>query len=93
MTVDATVRGEEVERLMSTSDARRAAQTARQTLEAEGIARGLLAPCEAEASDGTRLAGCLKARVPLGRSASSKAPLGFVLRPAMDADGGLTLQV
>ena len=93
VTVDATVWAEEVERLTATSEARRAAQTARQTLEAKGIARGLLAQCEAEASDGTRLAGCLKARVPLGRSASSEAPFGFVFRPAAHADGGLTLQV
>ncbi len=91
--VDAAVWAEEVERLAAASEARRAAQSARRRLAAHGIATGLLARCEANALDGTRLEGCLKARVPLGRSASSEAPFGFVFEPVLEAARGLTLHV
>lgn len=91
--VDTDVWEQEVERLAARSEARQAAEAARRVIEDEGIPQGLLARCEAQATDGTRLEGCLKARVPLGRRASSEAPFGFVFEPVMDPRDSLTLRV
>jgi len=45
-----------------------------------------LLACEAAALDGTRLANCVKLKVPLERPAS-EAPYGFVLEPVFKQDG------
>ncbi len=82
----------EVGRLAQKSRARSAAEVARRVLEREGIHRDRLAACEPEAADGTRLGGCVKLRVPLGRPAS-EAPYGFVLEPALDEEGRLKLRL
>lgn len=81
----------EVERLAANSGARLAAEAARRVLERDGAAPEWLAQCEPGEADGTRLGGCLKLRVPLGRPAS-EAPYGFVLEPTRNANGRLALR-
>jgi len=81
----------EVGRLAPNSRGRVAAESARRVLEREGAARDWLAACEPDSADGTRLGGWVKLRIPLGRPAS-EAPYGFVLEPALDADGRLSLR-
>ena len=48
-----------------------------------------LQKCEADGEGGTRLPGCVKLYVPLGRQGASEAPFGFVFQLAQDSDGSL----
>src|SRR6476646_4436601 len=79
---------EEVERYEPSAAARVSAAAARRELEA-GKAKLVWRPCEAEGVDGTRLPGCRKLYVPLGREGASAVPYGFVFQLAKTADGGL----
>ncbi len=79
---------EEVERLDERSQARVQAERARREIEGETAALDLQ-KCEAEGDDGTRLPGCTKLYVPLGRQGATDAPYGFVFQLAQDPDGSL----
>ena len=83
---------EEVERFGDRSEARVAAERERGRLEQEGIDLAALQQCDAEAPDGTRLAGLVKVYVPITDGPPSERPFGFVLAPARDA-GGIFLTV
>lgn len=85
--IEASVWREEVERFAPRSPARIAAQRERNTLERIGIVTSMLLRCDASAADGTRLAGMMKAYVPLGDEPASTRPFGLVLAPAIDGDG------
>ncbi len=78
---------EEVERFAARSPARVAAQRERKQLEDVGIGTSALLRCDAAGTDGTRLAGLLKAYVPIADDPPSARPFGFVFAPAVDADG------
>jgi hypothetical protein len=78
---------EEVERLQARSLARAQAERARREIEASPAVIGLL-KCEVHGEDATRLPGCMKLNVPLGRRGASEAPFGFVFQLAQDSDGG-----
>jgi hypothetical protein len=82
--IDPGVWREEVERLTPRSSARVAAERERRRLESDGIAEELLERCDAQGRDGTRLAGLLKAYVPLRRAPASERPFGFVFRPGRE---------
>jgi len=82
----------EVDRFAPNARARTAAEAARRVLERDGVAKQRLLACEAAALDGTRLANCVKLKVPLERPAS-EAPYGFVLEPVFKQDGRLALRV
>lgn len=80
---------EEVERLDERSEARIQAERARREIES-GKAALDLRKCEADdGAGGTRLVGCVKAYVPLGRQGASDAPFGFVFQLAQNPDGSL----
>jgi hypothetical protein len=78
---------EEVDRLGERSPARTQAESARREIEALTAVDGLLR-CEAHGGDETRLPGCMKLYVPLGRQGASGAPFGFVFQLAQDSDDG-----
>jgi hypothetical protein len=78
---------EELERLRERSPARTQGERARREIEASPAVIGLL-KCEAYGDDATRLPGCMKIYVPLGRQAASEAPYGFVFQLAQASDGG-----
>jgi hypothetical protein len=78
---------EEVGRLGERSQARSQAERARREIEGKTAVGGLL-KCEAHGDDATRLPGCMKLYVPLGRQGASEAPFGFVFQLAQDPDGG-----
>lgn len=82
----------EVGVLARNSRRRTVVETARRALERDGVAWADLARCEPHAMDGTRLGGCVKLRVPVGKP-PSEAPFGFVLEPARDEAGRLALRV
>lgn len=77
---------EEVQRYESKASARQRAETARREIEA-GQRRLVWRPCEAEGSNGTRLPGCRKLYIPLGREGASAAPYGFVFQLAKTERG------
>jgi hypothetical protein len=79
---------EEVDRLDERSPSRAQAGRARREIET-GKAAPALRKCEPDGEDGTRLVGCAKLYVPLGRQGASDAPFGFVFQLAQDPDGGL----
>lgn len=79
---------EEVERLDERSMPRIQAERARREIEIGKVALDLQR-CEADGEGGTRLPGCVKLYVPLGRSGASEAPFGFVFQLAQDPDGSL----
>ena len=79
--IDPRVWREEVERLNARSPARIAAERERRKLESDGIDRALLERCADEGLDRTRLAGLVKAYVPLREGPASERPFGFVFRP------------
>jgi hypothetical protein len=79
---------EEVERLEERSLSRVQAERARREVEG-GTVPFDWKKCEAEGEDGTRLPGCSKLYVPLGRQGASEAPFGFVFQLAQDPDGSL----
>jgi hypothetical protein len=91
--VDGDVWTQEVERLKAGSSGRVAAEVAWRVLERDGARKDELAACEPEAADGTRLGGCVKLRIPLGKRASSEAPYGLVFEPSLDGRGRLALGV
>jgi hypothetical protein len=71
---------EEVERLDEHSESRIQAERARREIEGGKAALGLQ-KCEADdEASGTRLLGCVKSYVPLGRQGASEAPFGFVFQ-------------
>jgi hypothetical protein len=75
------------EDLARTSETGRAeAAAARKRYEREGIPQSELRPCDAEARDGTNLAGCVKVYVP-----APAGPFGLVLEVARTAEGRVGL--
>jgi hypothetical protein len=80
---------EEVERLDRRSAARIQAERARREIDGGKGSPGLQ-KCEAYGEEsGTRLVGCVKSYVPLGRLGASEAPFGFVFQLAQNPDGSL----
>jgi hypothetical protein len=77
---------EEVGRLGTAGRAHAAAVTARAQIERPG-SRVAVRACDADAADGTRLAGCAKVYVPL-EAEPSRAPYGFVFAIRTDAASG-----
>ncbi|HVT00392.1 MAG TPA: hypothetical protein VHE08_07740 [Solirubrobacterales bacterium] len=77
---------QEVGRLRERSPARAQAERARRQIE-EGREPVDLFRCKAEGDDGTRLPGCAKVYVPLGRQGASAAPFGFVFQVILRAEG------
>lgn len=78
--------GEEVERLRERSTARAQAERSRREIESSAATLDLR-KCKAQGDDGTRLIGCMKVYVPLGRQGASEAPFGFVFQLAKNSDG------
>jgi hypothetical protein len=79
---------QEVERLDQRSTSRIQAEKALREIES-GKAALDLRRCEGEGEDGTRLPGCAKLYMPLGRQGASDAPFGFVFQLAQNPDGSL----
>jgi hypothetical protein len=79
---------EEVERYGPRSAARAHAQTARKTIEA-GTAKLDWKRCKADGPGGTKLPGCRKLYVPLGKDGASQAPYGFVFQLIQKPDHSL----
>jgi hypothetical protein len=79
--IDPDVWREEVARLDPRSPARIAAQRERRQLEEQGVALDHLQRCAELGEDRTRLAGLLKAYVPIAGSAPSGRPFGMVFSP------------
>lgn len=79
---------EEVGRFDQRSPARACAETARRLIEA-GTVKVAWKRCKAAGPGGTRLPGCRKLYVPLGKEASSEAPYGFVFQLVEKADSSL----
>jgi hypothetical protein len=79
---------EEVERYDRRSPVRAQAQSARKTIEA-GTVRLDWKRCQAEGPGATRLPGCRKLYVPLGRQGASEAPYGFVFQLIQKSDDSL----
>jgi hypothetical protein len=76
--------GQEVERYRKGASPRVAAERERRRLEREGIPILALARCSGEGEDGTSLDGLLKVYVPIGDSAPSERPYGFVFIPTRE---------
>ena len=79
LTFDADIWEQEVDRFPERSRARSAAERARRELEDSASVRSNLRRCAREGEDGTRLANCVKAYIPLDRP-GSEAPFGFVFQ-------------
>ncbi len=79
---------EEVERYDPRSPARIQAQSARKTIEAKSTKLGWMR-CKADGPGRTKLPGCLKLYVPLGKEGSSQAPYGFVFQLTRMPDDSL----
>jgi hypothetical protein len=79
---------EEVERYDRRSPARVHAQSARKTIEA-GTTNLDWRRCKADGPGATRLPGCRKLYVPLGRQGASEAPYGFVFQLIQKPDNSL----
>ena len=79
--IDPDVWREEVERLDPRSPARIAAERERRHLGEQGIALDHLQRCPELGDDQTKLAGLLKAYVPIAGSAPSGRPFGMVFSP------------
>ncbi len=77
---------EEVERYEVSAIARVRAESARREVET-GESKLVWRPCEVAGDDGTRLPGCRKLYIPLGREGASGAPYGFVFQLAKTPDG------
>jgi hypothetical protein len=80
---------DEVERFDQRSRARIQAERARREIEA-GRSELAWHRCEADGPRGTRLPGCRKLYVPLGKPGASDAPFGFVFRLSQKSDGSLS---
>lgn len=79
---------QEVERYQPSSRARTQAMSARKAIEA-GTAKLNWKRCRPESADGTRLPGCHKLYVPLGKEGASAAPYGFVFQLVQKPDRSL----
>lgn len=79
---------EEVERYDRRSSARAQAQSARKTIEA-GTRKLDWKRCRADGLGATRLPGCRKLYIPLGRQGASEAPYGFVFQLIQKLDDSL----
>ncbi len=79
---------EEVERYGRHSAARVQAQSARQAIDA-CTAKLDWKRCKADGPGGTKLPGCRKLYVPLGKEGASEAPYGFVFQLIQKPDGSL----
>lgn len=79
---------EEVERYGPRSPARAQAQRARTTIEA-GTAKLDWKRCKADGPDRTKLPGCRKLYVPLGKEGAAEAPYGFVFQLIQKPDDSL----
>lgn len=79
---------EEVDRLDRNAMSRIQAERARKEMD-RGGSEPALRRCESDGADGTRLVGCAKLYVPLGKEGASEAPYGFVFQLAQDPDGSL----
>jgi hypothetical protein len=79
---------EEVERYGPRSAARIRAQSARKRIEA-GTAKLDWKRCKAEGPGGTKLPGCRKLYVPLGKEGASEAPYGLVFQLIQKPDDSL----
>jgi hypothetical protein len=79
---------EEVERYDPRSPARTQAQSARKAIEA-GKAKLDWKRCKADGPRRTKLPGCRKLYVPLGREGASRAPYGFVFQLIQKRDDSL----
>lgn len=78
--LDPDVWSQEVERYTS-ERVKRVALAARELIDVQGgLAPDQLRRCEPAGQDGTELAGCVKAYLPLDESAPSSRPYAFVLR-------------
>jgi len=76
---------QEVGRLRERSPARAQAERARREIEEGSSVQRF--KCKAEGDDGTRLPGCIKVYVPLGRQGASEAPYGFVFQVIQRGEG------
>ncbi len=79
---------EEVERYDSRSPARTHAQSARKAIEA-GRVNLDWKRCKADGPGETKLPGCRKLYVPLGKEGASRAPYGFVFQLIQKPDNSL----
>jgi hypothetical protein len=79
---------QEVERYHPSSRARAQAQSARKAIEA-GTAKLDWKRCRPEGIDETKLPGCHKLYVPLGKQGASAAPYGFVFQLTQKANRSL----
>jgi hypothetical protein len=79
---------EEVERYSPRSPARVQAQKARRTIEA-GTRKLDWKRCKADGPDRTKLPGCRKLYVPLGKDGAAEAPYGFVFQLIQKPDDSL----
>jgi hypothetical protein len=79
---------EEVERYGPRSPARVQAQGARRMIET-GTANLDWRRCKVDGPDGTKLPGCRKLYVPLGKDGPSEAPYGFVFQLIQRPDNSL----
>ena len=79
---------EEVERYRPRSTVRTQAQSARNAIEA-GSARLDWKRCKTDGPGGTKLPGCRKLYIPLGKKAPSEAPHGFVFQLIQKPDNSL----
>lgn len=76
--------GQEVERYRKDASPLLAAERKRRRLEREGIPILALARCSEEGAEGASLDGLLKVYVPIGDSAPSERPYGFVFIPTRE---------
>jgi hypothetical protein len=79
---------EEVERYGPRSPARSQAQSARRTIKV-GKTKLDWKRCKADGPNGTKLPGCRKLYVPLGKDGASEAPYGFVFQLIQKPDDSL----
>jgi hypothetical protein len=80
--------GEEVERYRPRSTPRTHAESARNAIEA-GRERLDWKRCKPDGPGGTKLPGCRKLYIPLGREGASEAPYGFVFQLIQKPDDSL----
>lgn len=85
--IGARVWRDEVERFGERTTARIAGERERARLERDGIDLSALERCDAEGSDGTRLAGLVKVYVPITDGPPSERPFGFVFAAARGETG------
>lgn len=84
---------EEVERFAPSSDARVVAERERRRVQRSAISASVLLRCEVAGSDGTQLAGLVKAYLPISGSPPSERPFGMVFAAGVDSDGNVHLEL